>query len=36
MSIRGDELMDMIFDVLERVQREIGGGVVFLDREMIL
>ncbi len=32
-SISGDELMDMAFDVLERVQREIGGGVVFLECE---
>ncbi len=32
-SISGDELMDMAFDVLERVQRQIGGGVVFLECE---
>lgn len=32
-SISGDELMDMAFNVLERVQREIGGGVVFLECE---
>ncbi len=32
-SISGDELMDMVFDVLERVQRQIGGGVVFLECE---
>lgn len=32
-SISGDELMDMAFDVLERVQRHIGGGVVFLECE---
>lgn len=32
-SISVDELMDMAFDVLERVQREIGGGVVFLECE---
>lgn len=28
-SIRGDELMDQAFDILQRVQRQIGGGVVF-------
>ncbi len=32
-SISGNELMDMAFDVLERVQRQIGGGVVFLECE---
>lgn len=32
-SISGNVLMDMAFDVLERVQREIGGGVVFLECE---
>lgn len=32
-SISGDELMDMAFDVLDRVQRHIGGGVVFLECE---
>lgn len=32
-TISGNELMDMAFDVLERVQRQIGGGVVFLECE---
>lgn len=32
-TISGDELMDLVFDVLERVQRQIGGGVVFLECE---
>lgn len=31
--ITGNELMDMAFDVLERVQHQIGGGVVFLECE---
>lgn len=32
-GISGDELMDMAFGVLEQVQRQIGGGVVFLECE---
>ena len=31
--LSGNELMDLEFEVLERVQREIGGGVVFLECE---
>ena len=31
--LSGNELMDLVFEVLERVQREIGGGVVFLECE---
>lgn len=31
--LSGNELMDMTFEVLERVQHEIGGGVVFLECE---
>lgn len=31
--LSGNELMDLAFEVLERVQREIGGGVVFLECE---
>lgn len=32
-TISGNELMDLTFDVLERVQHQIGGGVVFLECE---
>ena len=32
-TISGDELMDLAFDVLERVQHQIGGGIVFLECE---
>lgn len=32
-GISGDELMDMVFDVLKQVQRQIGGGIVFLECE---
>lgn len=31
--LSGNELMDLTFEVLERVQHEIGGGVVFLECE---
>ncbi|MDE5778201.1 MAG: GNAT family acetyltransferase [Lachnospiraceae bacterium] len=31
--LSGNELMDLAFEVLERVQHEIGGGVVFLECE---
>lgn len=32
-SISGDDLMDLAFEVLERVQRDVGGGVAFLECE---
>lgn len=32
-AISGNELMDLAFDILERVQHQIGGGVVFLECE---
>lgn len=32
-KLSGNELMDLVFEVLQRVQREIGGGVVFLECE---
>lgn len=32
-TIGGNELMDQAFDVLQRVQRQIGGGVTFLECE---
>jgi hypothetical protein len=32
-TITGNELMDLTFDVLERVQHQIGGGVIFLECE---
>lgn len=32
-AISGDQLMDLAFDVLERVQHQIGGGLVFLECE---
>jgi len=32
-GIDGDELMDMTFDILEKVQHDIGGGIVFLECE---
>ena len=31
--ISGNELMDLTFKVLEKIQHEIGGGVVFLECE---
>lgn len=32
-TIGGDELMDLTFDILEKVQHEVGGGIVFLECE---
>lgn len=32
-GIDGNELMDMTFDILEKVQHDIGGGIVFLECE---
>jgi hypothetical protein len=32
-NISGDELMNMTLGVLKAVQREIGGGVVYLESE---
>lgn len=32
-SINGSELMDLNFEILERVQHDIGGGIVFLECE---
>lgn len=32
-GINGNELMDLTFDILEKVQHDIGGGVVFLECE---
>lgn len=37
--IEGDYLMQLVFEVLEKVQRQIGGGIVYLeceDREQLL
>ena len=31
--LSGNELMDLTFEVLEKVQHEIGGGVVFIECE---
>lgn len=32
-TISGSELMDLTFDILEKVQHDIGGGIVFLECE---
>lgn len=32
-GLSGDFLMDHAFDILERVQRDIGGGIVYLECE---
>ncbi len=32
-GLSGNDLMDMAYEVLERVQHEIGGGIVFLECE---
>ena len=32
-AISGNELMDLTFEILEKVQHDIGGGVVFLECE---
>lgn len=32
-GISGNELMDLTFDILEKVQHDIGGGIVFLECE---
>lgn len=32
-GISGNELMDLTFEILEKVQHDIGGGVVFLECE---
>ncbi|MCI9144502.1 MAG: GNAT family acetyltransferase [Lachnospiraceae bacterium] len=32
-GISGNELMDLTFEVLDRVQHDIGGGIVFLECE---
>ncbi len=32
-SISGNELMDLTFEILEKVQHDIGGGIVFLECE---
>lgn len=32
-TINGNELMDLAFEILEKVQHDIGGGVVFLECE---
>jgi len=32
-GISGHELMDMTFEILEKVQHDIGGGIVFLECE---
>lgn len=32
-DISGNELMDLTFEVLEKVQHDIGGGIVFLECE---
>ena len=32
-EISGNELMDLVFGILEQVQRQIGGGIVFLECE---
>lgn len=31
MEINGNELMDLTFEILEKVQHDIGGGIVFLE-----
>ena len=32
-AISGNELMDLTFEILEKVQHDIGGGIVFLECE---
>ena len=32
-AINGSELMDLTFRILENVQHDIGGGIVFLECE---
>jgi len=32
-NISGNELMDLCFDVLESVQKQVGGGIAFLECE---
>lgn len=32
-TVSGDALMDAIFSILENVQHQIGGGVVYLECE---
>lgn len=32
-DITGNELMDLTFEILEKVQHDIGGGIVFLECE---
>lgn len=32
-TIRGTELMDLTFEILEKVRHDIGGGIVFLECE---
>lgn len=32
-AIDGSELMDLTFEILEKVQHDIGGGIVFLECE---
>ncbi len=32
-DISGNELMDLTFEILEKVQHHIGGGIVFLECE---
>jgi hypothetical protein len=32
-SISGNELMELTFEILQKVQREIGGGIVYLECE---
>ena len=32
-TISGNELMDLTFEILEKVQHDIGGGIVFLECE---
>lgn len=33
LSISGDEIMNMALSILSKVQREVGGGIVFLECE---
>ncbi len=33
MTLSGNSLMDDVFEILERVQRDIGGGIVYLECE---
>lgn len=33
LALRGNELMELAFEVLENVQRQVGGGVVYLECE---